>query len=197
MLNYIALRDRRLMGGVPARPHLSIINTDASTPLATVFHKINAVARAAGGVQTMFVLCHGYAGSNDARRVSMDAGGMGLELAKEDVLHSNVALWQAIRGRVFNLVVYACAAADTQPGNEGTDADGRYLMGALAIHTNATVYAADRIQWYGTYNNAANGRYDFGAWEGQLWRFPPDGTPPIKMARAPVELADVMAGSAP
>jgi hypothetical protein len=196
MLNYLALRDRRLQGGVPARSHLSIINTDATTPLATVFRQIKSVSQAVGMIHSMFILCHGYAGSNERRQVCTDAGGMGLQLARENVLHTNVDLWREIRNRVLNIVVYSCAAGDTQSGNEGTTADGRYLMGAMAIHTNATVYAADRIQWYGTFNNIPSGRFDFGAWEGQLWRFPSDGTRPIPVDRAPVEFADVMFGSA-
>ncbi len=195
--SYIALRDRRLSGGVPARPRLSIINSDALIPLQTLFKQINAVARATRTVHSMFILCHGYAGSDRRAQVSVDAGGMGLQLGRENLMHSNVALWTAIRNKVQNIVVYSCAASDTQPGNEGTTADGRYLMGALAIHTNAHVYAADRIQWYFKLNGLANGRYDFGAWEGQLWRFPPGGSPPTRVAAPPVEFADVMGGSAP
>lgn len=127
----------------------------------------------------------------------MDAGGMGLELGREDVTHTNVAMWSAIAGKVDNIVVYSCGAGDTQPGNEGTTADGRYLMGALAIHANANVYAADKIQWYGTFNDLSNGRYEFGAWEGTLYKFPPSGNPPTIVARPPVEFTDVMMGSAP
>jgi hypothetical protein len=108
----------------------------------------------------------------------------------------NVASWAAVKNRALNLVAYACAAGDTQPGNRGTTADGRYLMGALATHTGAAVYAADRIQWYSRYNNLANGRFDWGTWEGRLWRFPPDGTDPVTVDRAPVEFADVMGGTA-
>ncbi len=198
MARYFALRDRRLEGGVPARARLSIYNTNATTPLAGAFASINGVARASGGkIHSLFVLCHGYAGENTRGMMSMDAGGMGLELGREGVSHSNVALWAAIGNTVDNIVVYSCAAGDTQPGNEGTDADGRYLMGALAIHTNATVYAADKIQWYSTHNNLANGRYDFGAWEGILLRFPPNGNPPTIVPRPPVEFSDVMNGSAP
>jgi hypothetical protein len=197
MAAYIALRDRRLSGGVPARPRLHIINSNASTPLATVFAGINAAARASGAIHSLFILCHGYAGSNPRARVSMDAGGMGLQLGREDVLHSNVSLWNAINGKVQNIVVYSCAASNTEAGNEGTTADGRYLMGALALHTNASVYAADRIQWYSTHEDLSNGRFDFGAWEGDLWRFPPSGEPPRRVAAPPVEFSDVMGGTAP
>jgi hypothetical protein len=66
-------------------------------------------------------------------------------------------------------------------------------MGALAIHTGAVVYAADRIQWYSKFND---GGFDFGAWEGTVYLFPPSGSSPVPVDRAPVELADVFAGRA-
>lgn len=197
MANYLALRDRRLGGGVPARPRLHIVNTDATTHLSSAFSQINAAARAGGKIHSMFILCHGYAGSNQRAQVSMDAGGMGLQIGSEAVVHGNVNLWSAIKDKVTNIVVYSCGAADTQPGNEFTTADGRYLMGALAIHTNANVFAADRIQWYSTHNGLANGRFDFGAWEGQLFAFPPSGGSPTPVAGPPVEFSDVMGGTAP
>ena len=197
MGTYIALRDRRLEGGVPARAGLRIINTNGSTPLGSAFASINSASRMAGGIQAMFILCHGYAGSNERARVCIDAGGMGLQLGKEDVLHENVSMWTAIRNRVKHIIVYSCAASNTEGGNEGTNADGRYLMGALAIHTNAYVYAADRIQWYGTHGGAATGRFEFGQWEGQLLMFPPSGGSPRQVMGPPVEFSDVMSGTAP
>lgn len=198
MAKYFALRDRRLEGGVPARANLSIFNTSEHISLSGAFSAINGAARAAGGkLHSMFILCHGFAGSNTRAAMSMDAGGMGLQLGRENVLHRNVAIWSAISGKVENIVVYSCAAGDTQPGNEGSTADGRYLMGALAIHTNANVFAADRIQWYSTHNGQSNGRYDFGAWEGTLFKFPPSGNPPSIVRRAAVEFTDVMTGTAP
>jgi hypothetical protein len=195
MATYVALHDRRLEGGVPNRPHLGIINTNETTGLHSAFAQINALARW-GKINTLFILCHGYAGQNDKAQVCMDVGGMGLELGKEDVVHSNVNLWTAIKGKVDNIVVYACGAGDTQPGNEGTEADGKYLMGALAIHTNAAVYAADRIQWYDTHNGLKDGRFDFGDWEGHLWAFSPNGSGAIPVQGAPVEFDDVMSGKA-
>lgn len=198
MATYLALRDRRLAGGVPARSKLAIVNTDGSTPLAAAFGQINSAARHAGGrLGALFILCHGYAGANHRGRVSMDAGGMGLQLGREDLTHSNVANWTTIRDKVSFIVVYSCGAADTQRGNEGTTADGRYLMGALALHARADVYAADRIQWYSTHQDRSNGRMDFGNWEGQLLRFPADGSSPAPVAGPPVEFAHVMAGTAP
>lgn len=197
MANYLTLRDRRLSGGVPARKHLFIVNTNASMPLRDAFSRIRTAARVGGKLNSIFIMCHGYAGSNPNAQTSCDAGGMGLQLGREDVLHSNVSLWEAIKNSAENIVVYSCAAANTEPGNRGTTADGQYLMGALAIHTNAHVFAADRIQWYSTHNNLANGRYDFGAWEGRLWHFPPSGSSPNSVSRPPVEFSDVMNGKAP
>ncbi len=195
---YLALHDRRLLGGVPARARLYIVNTNESIPLARAFHEIQATVRAAGKIHTMFILCHGYAGENTRAGVCMDAGGMGLELGREDVMHDNVHHWASIKGRAENIVVYSCAAGNTERGNEGTDADGRYLMGALAIHTNANVFAADRIQWYNTWQNKSDGAFDWGAWEGRLWYFPPSGGPPTKVCGgAPVEFGDVLSGTAP
>ena len=194
MNRYLALRDRRLEGGVPARPRLGIINTDEHTPLAEAFARIRGYVRL-GRIHTLYILCHGYAGENPRGRVSMDAGGMGLQLGREDVTHANVGQWSAIKGGVANIVVHSCAAADTQPGNQGSVADGRYLMGALAIHTGADVYAADIIQWYHNYkDNLKRGRFEFGEWEGNLWHFPPNGAGGGIVPYAPVELADVFAG---
>jgi hypothetical protein len=196
MSRYVALRDRRLEGGVPARPGLLIVNTNVGHSLNSAFAEIKAASRW-GRFHTLFIFCHGYAGYNERAQMSMDAGGMGLKLGSEDVSVSNVCMWSAIKDKVSNIVVYACAAADTQPGNEYTNADGHYLMGALAIHTKAVVYAADRIQWYNTYKSLACGRFDWGAWEGQLWQFPPNGSPPRIAVCPPVDFSHVMFGTAP
>jgi hypothetical protein len=88
------------------------------------------------GVQNLYVLCHGYAGENQRGMVCADVGGEGLELGREGVTHRNVSRWFAIRGAVSNIVVHSCAAADTQPENVGSRADGKYLMGALAAVVN-------------------------------------------------------------
>jgi len=169
---YMAIRDKRLRGGVPPRPHLAIHNTDATVPLRTVFNHINHYARS-GKIHSLFILCHGYAGANKRLNMSMDAGGMGLQLGREGLRHSNVNQWAQIKNKVTNIVIYACAAADTQPGNERTDADGQYLMGALAVCTNANVFAADSIQFYYRHADMPNGAFDFRGWEGTFSSFFP------------------------
>jgi len=172
---------------------MAIANLDATTPLRTLFNHVTHFA-GAGKIHSLFVLCHGYAGVDRRLRVSMDAGGMGLQLGKEDVTQANVNVWTAIKNKVSNIVIYACAAADTQPGNEYTRNDGRYLMGALALCTNADVYAADKIQWYGMHRGLRNGAFNFGSWEGKVYRFSHDTGAGVQVPAVPVELTDVFHG---
>jgi hypothetical protein len=184
--NFVVLHDNRLKGVMPPRrPHLRVINVGEHISLHLVFGHIKATKH----IHTIFILCHGYAGEDPKGARCLDRGEGGLELGKEEVIHSNVAMWRTIVNSAENIVVYACGAGDTQPGYEGTDFDGRYLMGALAIHTNSTVFAADRVQFYLPNNG---GHIDFGDWEGTLWRFPPNGAAPSAVPRAPVELNDIV-----
>ena len=184
--DFVILHDRRLKGVMPPRrPHLRLVEVNEHTSLHLAFGRIKASKH----IHTLFVLCHGFAGENKKAKVCVDAGGMGLLLGKELMLHSNVAMWRELANCAKDIVVYACAAGDTEPGNEGTTADGKYLMGALAIHTNTPVFAADRIQWY---QPNQGGHIDFGDWEGTLWEFPPNGLAPSPVLRAPIELNDVV-----
>lgn len=190
MSEYIILRDTRLHGTLPNAftawwNNLNIITTSGSTPLRSAFRSINDLHREHGRMHTLFILCHGFAGQSERLGICGDVGGQGLQLGRETVTHNNVGLWEQIQGTVDNIVIYACAASNTEAGNEFTREDGRYLMGALAIHTNATVYAANRIQWY----NPSN--FDFGRWEGQLFRFNSSGYDPRQVSHPPMELRDV------
>lgn len=191
MGKYVVFHDKRLGGSPPQRRSITNLSLDASISLFGTFPIIRALAQL-DGRQAMYVLCHGYAGVSTSQQVCGDMGGMGLQLGREGVLHSNVSRWQELYGSLSSIVVYSCGAADTQRGVRGTTADGQYLMGALALYTNATVYAADRIQWYKTAGGAANGTIDFGAWEGTLWKFEPSGrASPVSGNRVPVELGQV------
>jgi hypothetical protein len=189
MAKHVILHDRRLQGSVPIGRGLTTIHLDKARSLFSTFPLISTLARL-DGAQGLYILCHGYAGTNQRGQICGDMGGMGLELGSEGVLHSNVARWSAIRDAVSTIVVYSCGAADTQPENRGTTADGKYLMGALALHTRATVYAVDRIQWYTT-GFYPNGAFNFGSWEGTLWRFDPNGSfAPAAGNRVPLELGE-------
>jgi hypothetical protein len=193
---YMVLRDKRLMGGVPARRHFEIFNLSAAVSLRAAFVAINRYA-SGGRIDTLFILCHGYAGVDRHLSLSLDAGGMGLQLGREGVKHENVGAWREVRGKIKRIVIYACAASDTQPGNELTKADGKYLMGALALATGADVYAADRIQWYRTFEGLRAGAFDFGEWEGTLSMFSGESGLPRVVHAPPVELSRVFRGTAP
>ena len=189
---YVVLRDRRAPGGVPSRPHVMIINTDKETPLNNAFSAIRA-CRAHGPIHSLFLICHGVTGRDYQELVSRKGiGGEGLALGNGGVRHSNVAAWIAIRDMVQNIVVYACNAAETQAGYVGTCNDGKYLMGALALHTRATVYAGDVTQYAG--HSGERGTLQFGQWEGQLWRFRPDGSAGVRVSKAPVEYNEMLRG---
>jgi hypothetical protein len=146
---HVILYDGRLQGSAPIGRGVTTIHLDKTRSVFSAFPFISTLARL-DDAQGLYILCHGYARTNQRGQICGDMGGMGLELGSEGVLHSNVARWSVIRGAVSTIVVYSCGAADTQPENTGTTADGKYLMGALALQTQATVYAADRIQWYTT-----------------------------------------------
>ncbi|MEE4295947.1 MAG: hypothetical protein V2J20_04940 [Wenzhouxiangella sp.] len=191
MSEYAVLRDDRLAGSLPGSftrwwHDLNVIGMDSTTRLRTAFRRLNALRREHGKLHTIFVLCHGFAGASENLQMSGDFGGQGLQLGFETVLHSNVSMWSEVRDVASNMVIYACAASNTEAGNGFTKEDGRYLMGALAIHTNSFVYAGDRIQWY----NPAN--FDFGTWEGQLFKFPPSGQEPTPVTRPPVEFRQLI-----
>jgi hypothetical protein len=183
----IILHDRRLAGSAPIGRGITTIRLDGSTSLTQAFSAITTLVRL-DGVQNLYILCHGYAGESSRGQVCGDMGGEGLELGREGLTHTNVARWSFLRGCLETIVVHSCGAADTQPENVGTNADGKYLMGALAMYTNSTVYAGDRIQWY----TGSTGTIDFGSWEGTLWKFAPSGSFSAAPGnRVPLELLQV------
>jgi hypothetical protein len=176
-------------------PDLGIVTLDETTSLARAFGAINSWAARPGRLHTVFVLCHGKAGLEDEEQQRCRlAGGSGLTLGKEKVLHSNVHMWRAIRGKVANIVVYSCRAAMTASQDIGSIHDGRYLMGALALHTQATVYASNEIQYSNRYHGLLHGRIEIVPWQGTLLAFPPTGGSPAQVRRAPRELGEAMRG---
>ncbi len=185
MPNFICLQASGLKGLVRAEKNLDVKVLGPTMPMSVGFSFIQAKK----DVECLFLACHGKEsfGYNEASNAKM-RGGFGLTIGSEDITHENVAQWAAIKGICKNIIVYSCAAADTAPGQAGKWGDGKYLIGALAIHTECTVYAADEIQFY----DLRRGAYiDFGDWEGQLWRFKSDGTPPATVSEAPYEMRDL------
>lgn len=170
MLKYFIIRDKRLAGNLPSTVGSALITSevDATTPLSTAFLRVNTAAKLNGKLKTLFLLCHGI----EASWGNFRFGGKGLELGQERLLATNVNNWTAIKDAVDFIVVYACSAAYTgmhSPPQSTVVSDGQALMSNLAKNTNASVFAANRTQWYNPHN------FDFGKWEGTVFQFLPSG----------------------
>lgn len=192
MTTHYALHDKRVRVQVPNTPTLTVLHTNRGAPLHPLLSRI-AEAGKNKPVQALFIIAHGVETNwnfRDGVCHDPSSGGRGIALG-EGVRHTNVSNWTILCNRVRNIVVYSCGAANTADGNQGSEADGYYLMGALAIHTNADVYASSSIQ---IYNQNRGGVIRMGQWEGEVFRFPPTGAPPQRVRNAPFELDMVLAG---
>jgi hypothetical protein len=102
MGKYVVFHDKRLRGSAPQRRSVTNLSLDGSTSLFGTFPIIRALVQL-DGRQAMYVLCHGYAGVSTSQQVCGDMGGMGLQLGREGVLHSNVSRWQELSGSLTSM----------------------------------------------------------------------------------------------
>ena len=171
------IHDSRLHGKTPTRYNY-VMQINEHT---TLRHIVGTVAHY-GRIQklsALHILCHGFEANWDLTgRMCMPTahGGFGLQLGRDNLSLFNVGQTTTWKGLVDFIVVFACAPADTGPGNAGTYADGKRFMGEFALWTESHVIAARDTQTY----NDASGRttIDFGAWEGPVYDFStasPDG----------------------
>ncbi len=174
------LQDLRLRGIAPGAD-FNVYVTEADTLRAT-WAKVREFALAQSGPITLDIMCHGFESHNDyvgRQSVVNSIGGSGLQLCKENLKHSTVRTTEALADVVSTITVYACSAAETHPGYVGTTRDGQQLFREMSANTGAEIYAADATQWYRhrqvTLPNASSSVIDFRGWEGNLWRFTPDG----------------------
>jgi hypothetical protein len=154
--------------------------------LRSAFEKLQRIAGRAKPLNALFLVAHVQFEWVQVGAYNRKSP-IGIGLGHEGLFASNVSLWKAIQGRTKNIIVYSCLAARTQPDMVGTFGDMKYLMGALAIHTGAYVYAADQQQCADVQPKDV----DFGPWEGALFEFPPSGAPPRQVAQAPYNLSEV------
>lgn len=186
MPSSMVVHDTRLSGTAPAiAPNIYRVN--GSTPLRNAINWIATYARMNGGLTQLSIMCHGYeSGVHDGRvgACAMDLG-FGLAFCREGLTLANVEATIPLSGLVDLIILYACGPARTRPGFEGTVADGRQFCRELACCTGAEVLAAVETQYYlkeprsGIINRlfrlGADDTINFGAWEGPLYRFSPDG----------------------
>ena len=115
-------------------------------------------------------------------------GGFGLVLGTEGLSLLNVTRTTAWKGLIDRMVLFACAPADTGPGNKSTSGDGLRLCGELALWTGAEVIAARDTQYYNPSEivhyrrgRTVKNTIDFGAWEGPVYRFDPHSGQPTQI----------------
>jgi hypothetical protein len=174
--------DSRLAGTAPAiAPNIYVV--DAKTDLDHAIGWVATYARSQRGLDELIMMCHGFEANWDlARKMSTakQVGGFGLQICRQGLSLGNVdklRAWNPTPGpRLINKVtIYACAPADTGPGNAGTTGDGMRFMGEFAMHSGAFVVAARDTQFY----NPESVRpilpvpIDFGDWEGPVYLFDP------------------------
>jgi len=167
--------DSRLGGAAPSiAPNTYTVN--ATTQIRHALGWVSTYARRSGGLTCLNVMCHGIAGGvhDQIEQVCAMDLGFGLQLCAENLTRSNVNLAGVLRNLVCEIFIYACGAARTRRSSAGTVADGRRFCSELAAITNAAVIAADTFQVFTTSGSAS--RIDFGDWEGNVYRFMPDGS---------------------
>jgi hypothetical protein len=177
MLSTVYLRDFRLAGEFSQSS--AGIRVYTQTPLLPVQFTLQWIASDAkkhGGISVLQIMCHGYENWVYAPlpelnlpdfKIPQHRGGFGLELG-EGVDASNAHIFSVLAGFVKTIVIHSCSAADTAPGVAGSN--GQQMCRLIAKFANAEVIAASQTQWY------TKSGMDFGAWEGPVFRFKPDGS---------------------
>lgn len=165
----MVVHDRRLKGLTPAYYNFVMqVNQHISTN-----HIVQVVAKRArekGRLRRLHILCHGYESHDieDMQACVVNArGGFGLQLGKDNLDLNNYGLTTAWKNLVDDIVLFACAVADSP--NSGKDGDGRRLCGYIALTTGARVIAARDTQYYFHASDAKP--IDFGQWEGPVYEF--------------------------
>ncbi len=187
MPSSMIVHDMRLNGATPLNYNY-VLQVNAKTGID---HVVSTVAQY-GRIQKLaglHLFCHGFeADWNLAAQMCMPTahGGFGLQLCKEGLTLFNVSKTAAWKGLIQQIVLFACAPADTGAGNAGTYGDGKRFCGELALWSNAEVIAARDTQYYDLSKAKYSGgrsvanTIDFGAWEGPVYKFTPenpDGEP--------------------
>ncbi len=176
----IILHDTRLDGRVEPGPY-QVIQVDATTSLATGFRSVVQAVRSSPA--ELVIACHGYTTHQYGQASHQEStGGSGLQLCRELLLLRNLSAASALRDTFRTIWVMACGAG----GNAVHDS--RPFGREFAHYANSVVVAADRNQIYnpGVYDSSqreSRRALRFGAWEGTVYEFRPDGT--VRTLRSP------------
>jgi hypothetical protein len=178
------IHDSRLIGGTP-NWYRFVMSVGPRKGIRSIVETVARSARETTGLRKLHILCHGFeANWNVGRNMCVQTahGGFGIQLGTEGLSLNNYGVAAPWKGLVREIVLFACAPADTGAGNTGTWGDGKRFCGYLATVTGATVIAARDTQYYQP--TGVNGRIDFGAWEGPVFAFS-DANPEGERIRDP------------
>lgn len=194
MAKRLVLLDSRLIGMVTDGIG-EVIRVGASTEIRQAFDKVALHAFARGGLDDLLICSHGFEAlfEDYDGQLSFMSGGFGLELCAENLSLANVGVTAVLRSippevpLVKRIVVFSCAAADTHRLTKNLGADGKRLMGAMALMTGARVVASTATQFFDRIPSMAQSlrsaggkddwRIDYGEWEGDVFEFSPaDGS---------------------
>lgn len=166
------VHDTRLEGTAP-RIAQNTYKVNGGVEISHCIGWVGQYARQQGGLDELMIMCHGFEGNfsiGNQMSTLAASGGFGLQLCRQGLKLDSANLCSNWNGFIRKITVYACAPADTGPGNEGTMGDGRRLMGEIALWSGAEVIAARDTQMY---THSWISRIDFGEWEGPVYRFDP------------------------
>jgi hypothetical protein len=183
-MSSMLVHDLRLTGATPTAMADKSYEVDGSVSIVDALGNIDIYAQQQGGLDTLYIMCHGYEADwnlTDQTCTGFNQGGFGLALCQEGLSLTNADKAAVLKNdSIKKIVIFACATADTGPGNAGTVADGMRFCGEIALYTGAMVVAATQTQFYmmeqDFWQAIANqqGTIDFGKWEGPVYSFSPD-----------------------
>jgi hypothetical protein len=185
MSGTMLVHDTRLEGVSPSQLAPNTFRVNDTNLIRNAMNWVAHYARSQGGLSRLLIMCHGFesAVSSSRLQATVPAEGFGLCLCLEGLTLRNVSEAHVLNGLIEEITLYACGPANTHQDAVNTAGDGRRFCGELAAHTNAYVIASDTTQVYSR-SQTCNffGLYcreeplDFGEWEGQVYRFSPDGS---------------------
>ncbi len=167
--------DQRLIGNPPGSMAQNIFSVNNTFELQNAIGWIRTYAQSQGRLDNLFIMCHGFESivGDDATQVSEQRGGFGLQICRQNINNTNLSAVAPLSGFIARIVIFACATADTANSLRNSPGDGRLFCREFASYTNATIIASDTPQIY--HGASATGIINFGAWEGNVYQFTPDG----------------------
>ena len=176
----VLVHDMRLTGPTPASLADYNVEVDGKTSVTGLVQSIISVA--SSSISRLLIMCHGYESTSFRNMSIPPTMGFGLQLCMEDVTLANVSVMNGLKDYIRDIILYACGPANTAPFARGTYGDGRRFCSEMAAFTNANVYASDTSQVYNYGTTYDPGKLvcetmpiNFGDWEGNVFRFSPDG----------------------